>query len=753
MRKTTINITGMTCASCAVNIERTLRKTEGVLNATVNFATNKATVEYDETKTSIEVFRKRISDLGYGVSESIEEAAQTTNLVESNIAEEPDREKIAREKEITELKNRVLLSALLTLPIIILSLPEMLKGIIVIEYPDFIMQKMAVLQFFLTTPVLYLNRDFFVRGFKGLVNNMPSMDSLVALGVGTAYVYSVLVGFGFIVGSLYYETAALLLTFIVLGKYLEAIAKGKTSKAIKRLIGLQPKTALVVRDGQEIEIPIKHVVVGDIVIVKPGQKVPVDGIVIEGDSSVDESMITGESIPVHKRKGDTVIGGTINKTGSFKFKATKVGSETMLAQIIKLVENAQGSKAPIQKLADVIAYYFVQGVIILAILSFVYWYFIAQQPLLFAITILISTLIIACPCAMGLATPTAVMIGTGKGAENGILIKNAESLEILHKVKTIVFDKTGTITKGEAVVTDIVPIKISEKELLEIAAAAENKSEHHIALAIVKKAREHAVKIVEPETFNAIPGYGVSASFNKHHIFVGNIALMEKERIEVPQEIIERMRELENQGKTPVIVAVNKNVVGLIAIADTIKESSRQAIEKLRKMGYETVMITGDNERTANAIAREVGIDMVMARVLPADKANEVKKLQERTTVAFVGDGINDALALAQADVGIAIGAGTDVAIESADIVLVKSDLMDIVAAIDLSRYTFNKIKQNLFWAFAYNTIVIPIAMGALYPINGVLLNPVIAGAAMALSSVSVVCNSLLMMRYKKPKT
>jgi len=821
MKKITIPVSGMDCASCAANIERRLKKLEGVKSANVNFATNRATVEYEERVSAPGDFKEAIESLGYGADipeeapkKGIEkiylhvigmDSLHCANIVEKTLKrtegvvkvelnfnlekavvdydrsktdftrirkaivdagydaesmeleEGVDKEKIAREKEIDDLKKRVTYSAILTLPVLLLALPEMLNGTYQLAYPEFFMKNMAALQFFLSTPILYINREFFTRGFRGLINLMPGMDSLVALGVGTAYTYSVLVGFGFIEGRIYYETAALLVTFIVLGKYLEAVAKGKTSEAIKRLIGLQPKTALVIRNGKETEIAIKEVVVGDIIIIKPGDKIPVDGIVIDGASSVDESAITGESIPVHKKKGDLVIGATINKTGSFKFRATKVGSDTMLAQIIKLVEDAQGSKAPIQKLADLVAGYFVQVVIVLALLAFGYWYFIGGQTFLFALTILVSTLIIACPCAMGLATPTAVMLGTGKGAENGILIKNAESLELLHQVKTIVFDKTGTITKGEAVLTDIVPFGMSEEELLRIAASAERNSEHHMAQAIVRKATEKKISISEPKSFEAIPGYGVSASFGKIRVLIGNLALMKKEKVAVNKEINKAVFDLEAAGKTVVIVAAEDRVAGLIAIADVIKEHSKEAIRRLQKMGYETAMITGDNERTAMAIAKEVGIDRVLAHVLPEDKANEIKRLQEEgRKVAFVGDGINDAPALAQADVGIAIGAGTDVAIESGGVVLVKSDLRDMVAAMELSSYTMKKIKQNLFWAFFYNAVGIPIAMGILYPvygfgfpISGFLLNPAVAGAAMAFSSVSVMSNSLLMRGWK----
>jgi len=812
--KKTFAIRGMHCVSCAMNIERRLKKMHGIKEAVVNFAANKATVEYDEDKISVGNIKEAVESLGYKAelpeespkkgtgkmylhvigmnslhcANIVENALKKTEGVEHvelnftlekvvidydkektdfarirkaiidagydakqlELEEEIDKEKLARESEIKELRHRLVWSAVLTVPVLTLALSEMLRDIVRIEYPEFIMTNMAILQFILATPVMYLNRDFFIRGFRGLINRMPGMDSLVALGVGAAFVYSTAVGFRLIEGSLYYETAALLLTFIVLGKYLEAVAKGKTSEAIKRLIGLQPKTALVIRGGKEIEIPIKEVVVGDVIVVRPGEKIPVDGVIIEGESSIDESMITGESLPVHKRKGDLVIGATINKMGAFKFRATKVGADTMLAQIIKLVEDAQGSKAPIQKLADIVAGYFVQGVIVLALLAFGYWYFIAGQTFLFAITVLVSTLIIACPCAMGLATPTAVVLGTGKGAENGILFKNAESLETLHKVNVIAFDKTGTVTKGEAAVTDILPFGIKENELLSLAASAEKNSEHHLAQAIVNAAKDRKIKVAESKAFNAIAGHGISAVVGKTKVLVGNTALMKKEKVKIEDEVATAMTDLEKKGKTVVMVAANRKIIGLIAIADTIKDYSKDAIEKLHKMGYETVLITGDNERTATEIAKQIGIKRVIAHVFPEDKANEVKRLQnEGKRVAFIGDGINDAPALAQADVGIAIGAGTDVAIESGGVVLVKSDLRDIITAIQLSKFTLNKIKQNLFWAFFYNAVGIPVAMGVLYPFTGFLLNPVIAGAAMAFSSVSVVSNSLLMRGFK----
>jgi len=747
--KKTILVSGMDCASCAMNIERRLRKLNGVKEANVNFATNRATLVYDERKVGMKDFKDAIERLGYAtdIGGDVELARGSKHKPMESLE---DKEKAMREKESRDLRRRLSLSIALTMPVLLLALPDMLRGAVALDYPEFFVIHMAALQFILTTLILYINRDFFTRGIRGLLERMPGMDSLVALGVGTAYLYSAAVGFGFIAGGVYYETAALLLTFIVLGKYLEASAKGKTSEAIKKLIGLQPKTARIERNGKEMEIGIDEVAVGDIVLVRPGERIAVDGTVIDGMSSVDESMITGESIPAHKHKGETVIGGTINRTGSFRFRATRVGSETMLAQIIRLVEDAQGSKAPIQRLADSVAGYFVQAVIALAAVAFIYWYFIAQQSLVFSLSVMVATLIIACPCAMGLATPTAVMIGTGKGAENGVLFKRAEALENLHKADIIVFDKTGTITRGDAVVTDIVAFGMEEKELLKIAASAEMRSEHHMGQAIVREAKERKVRISEPTRFEAIPGHGVEATFGKMRALVGNASLMKKKGVRVDESALRAMNELEIEGKTVVMVATGRGVAGLVAIADTMKEHSRGAIEALGKMGYQTAMITGDNERTAMAIAGQAGIDRVLAHVLPEDKVNEVKRLQkEGKMVVFVGDGVNDAPALAQADVGVAIGAGTDVAIESADVVLVKSDLRDIVTAVKLSRYSLDKIKQNLFWAFFYNAIGIPVAMGALYPFTGFLLNPVVAGAAMAFSSVSVVSNSLLMRGWR----
>jgi len=574
------------------------------------------------------------------------------------------------------------------------------------------------------------------------------MDSLISIGTSAAYFYSLFVVFfpKALGEHVYFETSAVLMTFIILGKFLEAVTKSKTSEAIKKLIGLQPKTATVISNGKEIQVQIKDVMIGDIIIVKPGQRIPVDGFVLEGLSSVDESMITGESIPVEKKKGDNVIGGTMNKHGSFKFKATKIGKDMVLSQIIELVEDAQGSKAPIQRLADKVSSYFVPAVLIISIFSFSIWYFVFGQTFVFSLSIFISVLIIACPCALGLATPTAIIVGTGKGAENGILIKGAEALENIHKINAIVFDKTGTLTKGKPELTDIIELnKVNKKEILKYAAIAEKGSEHPLAEAIINKARR--LKIPDATSFKAIPGYGILARYNRRTILFGNRSLMKKYKIRT-DEVEGKLSDLENEGKTVMILALNKRYVGLIAVADTLKEFSKEAVNRLHRMNKQVIMITGDNKRTAEAIASQLGIDSVLAEVLPKDKAREIDKLQKKgKIVAMVGDGINDAPALAKADVGIAIGAGTDIALETGQIVLIKNDLRDVVTAIDLSNYTIKKIKQNLFWAFFYNSILIPIAAGLFYPLT---INPMIAGAAMAFSSVSVVSNSLLMKRYRK---
>jgi len=732
MKKTTILISGMHCASCAQIIEKSLNKTEGISTVNVNLATEKAMMDYDEKVITEDKIRKIIEDLGY---KPFKEDGKTH-----------DRENIERQKEIKQLKNLFLLSLILSIPIFVISMP--LKWLnIILPYENIILLVLA-------TPVqFFVGYKFYKGAYSALKNKSANMDTLIAIGTSAAYFYSLFVVFlpNVLGNHVYFESAAMIITFIMLGKWLEAVTKGKSSEAIKKLIGLQPKTAMVVRNGKEIEIPISQLVIGDIVIVKPGQKIPVDGIIVKGSSSVDESMITGESIPVEKKKGDTVIGATINKNGSFKFKATKIGKDTVLSQIIKLVEEAQGSKAPIQKLADKVSGIFVPTVILIAITAFVLWFFVFSQTFVFSLTVFVAVLIIACPCALGLATPTAIMVGTGKAAENGILIKNSEALENAHKITTIVFDKTGTLTKGEPVVTNVLPLnRFNNKEILKYAAIAEKKSEHPLADAIVNKAKEEKIKISDSDSFEAIPGKGIIAGYNRKEILFGNRNLMKKYNIKIHIHE-EKISNLENEGKTVMILALDNEIIGLIAVADTLKEYSKEAVKKLYKMGKEIIMITGDNERTAKGIAKQLGINSVLAEVLPEDKEKEVAKLQKQgKVVAMVGDGINDAPALAKANIGIALGAGTDIALETGQIVLVKNDLRDVVTSIDLSNYTIKKIKQNLFWAFFYNSIGIPVAAGILYPFTGFLLNPMIAGAAMAFSSVSVVSNSLLMKNYRK---
>ncbi|PVX26903.1 MAG: copper-translocating P-type ATPase [Candidatus Bathyarchaeum sp.] len=729
----TLKVSGMHCAACAQTIEKALNRKEGVYKATANFALETATVEFNSEQISLAGIKKVIRDVGYDVVEP-----------EAGVE---DAEQKERDNEIWSLKRRLILSTAATIPVVILSYWKFLP----FNFP--IDQYIPYIMFVLVTPVHFIvGHSFFLGAYKALRNRNPNMDVLVTIGTSAAYFYSVYVTFGG-EGKLYYTTAVSLMTFLILGKLLEAVAKGRTSAAIRKLMGLRAKTARVVRDGKELEIPVEDVQVGDIVVVRPGEKIPVDGVVTDGYSGVDEKVITGESIPVEKKAGDTVVGATINKTGMLKFKATKVGADTVLAQIIKLVENALGSKAPIQRLVDVVSSYFVPAVLIIATASFLTWYLLGEG-FIFALTVFIAVLIIACPCAMGLATPTAIMVGVGKGAENGVLIKSSEALETAHKLEAIVFDKTGTLTKGEPEVTDIIPAEsqkgkfMTENELLQLAAIAEKNSEHPLGEAIVRRAMESQLEVVDPEFFNAIPGYGVEVKHQGKQVFLGNRKLMETNSIDIIS-LEDRMKTLEQEGKTAMLVAVEGKAAGLIAVADTLMEHSAEAVKTLQKMGLEVVMITGDNERTAKAIANQVGVNRVLADVLPGDKASEIKRLQdEGKTVAMVGDGINDAPALAQADIGIAVGSGTDVAMETGDIVLVKNDLRDVVISIQLSRATMNKIKQGLFWAFAYNTVLIPVAAGILYPF-GILLDPVFAAAAMALSSVSVVTNASLLRRFK----
>ncbi|MBO0437553.1 heavy metal translocating P-type ATPase [Vagococcus fluvialis] len=742
------DIDGMTCASCSQTIEKVINKLDGVQSASVNLATEKMVVDFNPSELSSNDIMEAVKNSGYSAKESLSQEAQA------------DLDKEKKEKHIKKMWSRFWQSAVLTVPLLYIAMGEMV-GLPIPEmiHPMVYPERFALLQLALTIPVLIIGRPFFIVGFRALFKGHPNMDSLVALGTSAAALYSlygtimVLLGDHHFAMNLYYESAAVILTLITLGKYFEAVSKGKTSEAIKKLMGLAPKTAIVIRDGVETEISVDDVVLGDVIVVKPGDKIPVDGVIVYGTSAVDESMLTGESIPIEKKAGDKVIGASINKNGSFQFEATKVGKDTTLSQIIKLVEDAQGSKAPIAQLADKVSGVFVPIVIGLAILSGVAWYFLGQESWIFALTITISVLVIACPCALGLATPTAIMVGTGKGAENGVLIKSGDALETTHKIETIVFDKTGTITEGKPVVTDIlVTGSLSKDDFLLLAASAEKGSEHPLGEAIVLAAEEKGMTFKEIDNFFAIPGHGIEVEIEEQTFILGNKKLMLERQI-VLLDFEEESNRLAKEGKTPMYIANSHELLGIIAVADTIKESSVKAIEKLHRMGLEVAMLTGDNKRTAEAIAKQVGIDRVLSEVLPEDKANEVKKLQqEGKKVAMVGDGINDAPALAQADIGIAIGSGTDVAMESADIVLMRSDLMDVPTAIELSHATIKNIKENLFWAFLYNTLGIPVAMGLLYLFGGPLLNPMIAGAAMSFSSVSVLLNALRLKRFKPSK-
>jgi Cu+-exporting ATPase len=726
--KAELNISGMTCAACSAKIERKLSKTEGVIKATVNLATNKATVQYDPAKIKISDLIKVAIDLGYG-AKPVETADQ-------------DREKAEREREIRNLRRELLIAAVLSSPLIL----AMILGMIGIDIPFLHDWR---LQLALATPVQFIiGFRFYRNSYYALRAKSPNMDVLVAMGTTAAYFYSLYNSFfqelmpGMMMKDLYFEAAAVIITLILLGKYLEAVAKGKTSEAIKKLMGLQAKTARVIRDGVEIDIPVEEVAIGEVIVVRPGGKIPVDGVIIDGSSAVDESMLTGESLPVEKEAGDRVIGATINKFGAFKFKATKIGKETVLAQIIKMVEEAQGSKAPIQKIADQASGVFVPVVLGIAVLTFIVWYFWGDNPTN-AIINGVSVLVIACPCALGLATPTAIMVGTGKGAEQGILIKGGEHLETAYKIDTVILDKTGTITKGQPEVTDIIPLTgLDREELFNLAAIVEKKSEHPLGVAVFETAQRELGAISDPEKFKAIPGRGVAGTVNGREILIGTRKLMAERGLD-PAKYESRLGELEDQGKTVMLMALDKRVVALIAVADVIKDTSAEAIRQLTGLGIEVFMITGDNRRTALAIAEQVGVNNVLAEVLPENKAEEVEKLRNQgKVVAMVGDGINDAPALATADIGMAIGAGADIAMEAADITLMRGDLRSIVTAIRLSRKTMSKIRQNLFWAFIYNIIGIPFAALGM-------LNPIIAGAAMAFSSVSVVTNSLSLKRFK----
>lgn len=737
--KKTFPIKGMHCASCVMILERSLKKVEGVSDATVNLATEKATVTYDPQKVTDDKLSSAVANVGYSA------------LINEEIKTE-DEEQKEKLKELKSLRVKVLFSLFFGGLILWGSFPGLM------EFSPMILQDFWI-QLILATPVQFWAGFAFYRAtFSSIKHRTANMDTLVVIGTTVAFGYSVFATFWPELITQagadpmpYFDTSTIIIGLILLGRYFEAKAKAGTSEAIKKLIGMQAKTARVLRDNREIDLPISEVLIGDIIRVRPGEKIPVDGIVQGGESAIDESMITGESIPVDKTNGDIVVGATMNKTGSFTFKATKIGSDTMLAQIIKLVQEAQGSKAPIQRLADSISSYFVPVVIMLAILTFAFWYSFGPDPaFLFALLNTVAVLIIACPCAMGLATPTAIMVGTGKGAEHGILIKDAESLETAHKINTIVFDKTGTLTKGQPEVTDIVPFgDIDQDGLLRLAGSIEKGSEHSLAEAIVKAAENKKLNLSKTEKFLAIPGHGVEGIILGKRIVFGNRRLMEKEKIELSL-MTDKIGEMENGGKTVMILAVEGRLAGLIGVADVIKESARDGLAALKKLGIEVVMITGDNQRTANAIGKSLGLDRILAEVLPDQKEAEVRKIQaEGKVVAMVGDGVNDAPALAASDVGIAMGTGTDVAIEAADITLINKDLKSVAAAITLSKKTMRTIRLNLFWAFGYNVVLIPVAMGVLYPSFGLTLNPIFASIAMATSSISVVLNSLLLKRKR----
>jgi len=735
----------MTCAACAKRIERVAGKQDGVLSAQVNFGTEKLNLNFNESVTSFEKIAEAVKRAGF------------TLLPEDET--KPD--------EVQKLWSTFKWSLIITAPLFLFSMLPMIfysLGMQVIPHdwdPMHFPHYNGLIQLILTVPVMWLNRDRFRTGFRALFTGAANMDSLIAKGTMIAFLFSLYIAVEnfFLFGTelhvtmealvfmgrnqFYFETVAVILTLIVLGKYLEAKTKGRTSEAIKKLMGLTPKTATVIRDEVETEIAIEDVLVGDIILVKPGEKMPVDGTVVQGFTSVDESMLTGESMPVSKKEGDVVIGASINKNGSIRYEATKIGKDTILSQIIKLVEDSQNSKAPIARIADTISGYFAYAVLAIAVLAAVAW-FIAGYSFAFAMVILVSVLVIACPCALGLATPTAIMVSSGKGAENGILIKGGESLETAHKIKVVALDKTGTVTEGKPRVTDIIAEgSYSADEILLMTASAERQSEHPLGEAIVNYGLEKFGKLPDAESFNSITGQGIEAVVNEKNILIGNKKLMENRKINLEIE----GEELAMQGKTPMFVAIDEKLSGIIAVADVIRSTSKTAIERLNNMGIDIVMITGDNKQTAEAIAKQAGIKKVFAEVLPQDKADIIKELQNDNIVSMVGDGINDAPALIQADIGIAIGKGTDVAIESAEIVLMRGDLQGVAQAIYLSKRTMRNIKQNLFWAFSYNVLGIPIAAGLLYIFGGPLLNPMIAAIAMSFSSISVLLNVLRIKR------
>ncbi len=755
MRKVKFDIQGMTCSSCSAHVERAVKKLEGIKSVNVNLLSNNMTVEYDENILGNDKIINAVIDAGYEAK--ILENAKTIK-----------GEKKTNNNAIEGMKKRLIISICFLIPLMYIAMHHMLNEWFGLPIPQIAKNlfhgsqnamTFAITQFMLLLPIIYVNRNYFIIGFKRLFKGSPNMDSLIAIGSSASIIYGLfaiyMIGYGLVHNNLdlvdryrmdiYFESAGTILTLITLGKYLETKSKGKTSDAISKLINLAPKVATVIRDEKEIQIKTEEIIVGDIIVIKPGQSIPVDGIVIEGTSTIDQSNITGESIPVAKKVGDEVISGTINKNGYIKIKATKVGNDTTLSQIIKLVEEASSSKAPIAKLADKVSGIFVPTVIAIAILASIFW-ILNGQSFEFALSIGIAVLVISCPCALGLATPVAIMVGTGKGAQNGILIKSAESLELLHSVDTVVLDKTGTVTTGKPKVTDIISI-IEEKELLKIAGSLEKKSEHPLADAIMERVSE--IELVEPEKFISISGRGIKAKIEKQEYFAGNIQLIKENNINT-EEIEDKANEFLKQGKTVIYFASQNDIIGIIAVADTIKDTSKQAIDELKKKNIKTVMITGDNRIVAQEIGKQIGVDKIISEVLPQDKEKEVFKLQAKgRKVAFVGDGINDSPALVKADVGLAIGSGTDIAIESADIVLMKNSLLDVVTAINLSKAVIRNIKMNLFWAFFYNTIGIPVAAGIFYPSFEFKLSPMIGAAAMSLSSVCVVTNALRLKRFK----
>jgi len=799
-KKAEIKISGMHCASCALNIEKSLQDMEGVEDAQVNFGTEKATVKYDPDKLQLLELEKKVEDTGYGVvNEKVtikvggmtcamcvkaiedvlnkldgvnqatvnlasEKAYVTYNPQMTSVAEMKDaiedlgyeylglegeldesEEERAREKDLNDKRNRLIVAFAFSIPLMVL----MYSGVM-LPIP------MTYFMFLITIiPFIYVSYPIFTAAYHSLQNKALNMDVMYAMGIGVAYGSSLLGTFNIILTPdfMFYETALMLAGFLMLGRWLEARAKGRTGTAIKKLVGLQAKTATIInKEGVETQVPTEDVMVGNKVLVKPGEKIPVDGTVVSGESYVDESMITGEPIPVLKQDGSPVVGGTINQNGVLKFQAEKIGKDMTLSQIIKLVESAQGSKPPVQRIADRAVTYFIPTVLTIAIVAFIVWYLLLGSTLLFGLTVLISILVVACPCALGLATPTAVTVGIGRGAELGILVKDGEALETSGKLTTITFDKTGTLTKGKPEVTDIIGITTDDRSLLQIAASVERNSQHPLGEAMVTKAHDNDIELFDTEKFDTFGGKGVSAILNDEKVLIGNRKLLEENTIHITGDDEEKISKIEEEGKTVVLVATGDVLSGILGIADTLKEDTPTAINELKKMGLRVAMITGDNQKTAEAIAKKIGIEKVLAGVLPEDKSNEVKRLQDNgEIVAFVGDGINDAPALAQSDVGIAIGSGTDVAIESGEIVLIKDNLVDAAAGIQLSDKVMGRIKLNLFWAFAYNAILIPVAAGLLYPSFGIIFRPEYAGLAMALSSVTIVTLSLLLKGYIPP--